>query len=408
MALTGVSNSNTSIILGFVPGGDSRGTMDIVWSCVSALIFCAWTVHDSAISDSESQALGEKVFYAFLMVLAPDIALTIALRDFLGARDVVYECNKHWDVQNGPNRWSMVEGFYACMKGFVLEKSISSDEESSISLDGQNSLSPDVEKLLSPDKEKSSQRLLSSEDVIYLVKRDFITSKPYAHAIDVRSKADRVSTIIACIQVLWLFVQCIARAIDDLPITTLEFGTVGYIAIACAIYALKWHKPQVVAIRIPISLCRGKSVESAIGALDSRGAVRGKDGSREDPAGSLGRMQVYFAWLLCCMVGVGFDLWHCVAWNSFFPTHAEQQLWRVCAVLSSVPYIPLVITLNLEQSSNERRKILHTLRYSFIVLFGLMIIFTRGFLFVEMLIGVRRMPEGVFGAVKWLDVFAHI
>ncbi|OCH84417.1 hypothetical protein OBBRIDRAFT_764357, partial [Obba rivulosa] len=391
MSLTGVSKSDsaTNIIHGFVSGGGGRGTMDIVWSCVSVLIFCAWTVQDSGITENEWQARAERFFLACLMIIAPEIALTIALREFLDAQCMVSECNEHWKIQGDEIQWTMVEGFYACMGGFTL--------------DGTKSL--------------------TSKDVRVLIEQDFITPKSYADVIGVRSKSDSFSTIISCAQALWMFMQCIVRAANHLPITTLEYGTVGYIVVACVICGLKWHKPEVVALRIHISLRDGKSVDDATIVLsDSNNAYEGEkhedietlhtprevgnaaQAASQDSHGRCGcpeglwiRLQVPFVYLLCGVVGVGFGIWHCVAWNNFFPTHSERQLWHICAVLSSVPYIPLVAALNfrdsLDQSGNRPGDKVQDILLKFVVaFFVLMYIFPRGFLCIEMFIGLRRAP----------------
>src|ERR1700753_2358928 len=42
-----------------------------------------------------------------------------------------------------------------------------------------------------------------------------------------KSKADKFAKLLACLQIAWLSVTCAARAVQGLPISLLEIGTVG-------------------------------------------------------------------------------------------------------------------------------------------------------------------------------------
>ncbi|OCH84686.1 hypothetical protein OBBRIDRAFT_383888 [Obba rivulosa] len=404
-----VSDQTASITQGFAPGPDARGTMDIVWPCVSAVILCTWIVQDSGIQKNKVQAASERFFMACLMIIAPEIALTIALREFLTARHVVSECNEHWKARGSKIRWSMVEGFYACMGGFTL--------------DGKKSL--------------------TSKDIRSLVYQGFITPKSYADDIQDRSKTDALMMFITYFQALWLVTQCIVRVVGRLPITTLEFNAVGYVIVSCAIHILKWHRPHVVPLPISMSLPRDRSVEGAVRALekidvhvgekhqdietppmtplseksseveDDAQAMSRDIRGRECPAGSSERLQVHFAWLLCCIVGVGFGIWHCVAWNNFFPTHTEQQLWRICSILSAIPYMPLVAALNWKESlgssdERQRNKLLHHFCNLLIGSVLFLYIFARGVLLVEVFIGLRRMPAQILVTIQWPNFLPHM
>lgn len=57
------------------------------------------------------------------------------------------------------------------------------------------------------------------------------------------SKRDAFTKAFACIQSLWLVIQCIARAVDGLPITQLELATIAFVVCGILMYLLWWDKP---------------------------------------------------------------------------------------------------------------------------------------------------------------------
>ena len=61
--------------------------------------------------------------------------------------------------------------------------------------------------------------------------------------IEDKTKADKLAKIFACGQILWLVLQCIGGAIQNLPIMTLEIATLGFVIPSVATYALCFCKP---------------------------------------------------------------------------------------------------------------------------------------------------------------------
>lgn len=67
-----------------------------------------------------------------------------------------------------------------------------------------------------------------------------------------KSKADRFAKVFACGQIAWSLLQCIARAIQQLPITPLEIATVGFAIPSFATFILWFNKPA--DIEVPTML----------------------------------------------------------------------------------------------------------------------------------------------------------
>ncbi|OCH96384.1 hypothetical protein OBBRIDRAFT_883294 [Obba rivulosa] len=370
MAPISISNQTMSDISGFVPGPSGRGTLDIFWSCASVLILCTWTVVHI---DVEINWLFIKLCHATGAIFAPDVMLAEYIEDFVAVKCAVALYNECME-EHQCAKWTMVEGFYAKMDGFTLD----------------------------------GERTLGVGDIITLVREGFIDPQPsYNKSIRDRSKADSLSKFIACGQALWLIVQGIARTIEHLPISTLELGTIGYVFVACAMYAVNWHKPKDVRTTISIPLLHGESYDDAIKALEGAVypvSIKWSPWRDKDIVGSV----------VACGACIAFGAWHCTAWSNFFPSHIEQELWRICAVLSTFPSLLVAIGnaqstssgsyVDLGLSETARNRLSHLL-YAFA---AILYMFARGFLFVEMFIGLRRMPVGVFTTIQWTELIPHI
>src|SRR5579871_1127922 len=58
-----------------------------------------------------------------------------------------------------------------------------------------------------------------------------------------RSKGDWLAKMVVCLQIFWLLVQLVGRAIQHLPITTLELFTLGLALCGLITYGFWWYKP---------------------------------------------------------------------------------------------------------------------------------------------------------------------
>ena len=69
-----------------------------------------------------------------------------------------------------------------------------------------------------------------------------------------KSKADHLIKTIVCIQICWLMVTIVARAIQKLAITTIELVTVPIVLCTVATYFCWFHKPADVTIPIELHI----------------------------------------------------------------------------------------------------------------------------------------------------------
>ncbi|KAF7984873.1 hypothetical protein HWV62_10853 [Athelia sp. TMB] len=83
---------------------------------------------------------------------------------------------------------------------------------------------------------------LSPADVVDLVRRGHLVA-PSSDELANQSKGDALSKGVAIVQTMWFVMQCIARRIENLPVTSLEVMTLAYAVITVAMYIVWWHKP---------------------------------------------------------------------------------------------------------------------------------------------------------------------
>lgn len=96
---------------------------------------------------------------------------------------------------------------------------------------------------------------LTPDNVLSLI-GDGLLDPPSEEEIQDHSKSDSFAKALVLVQTLWFVMQCIARAIEHLPITELEIATVAYTIPIVGIYICWWNKPLGISqpIRVQKSL----------------------------------------------------------------------------------------------------------------------------------------------------------
>ena len=128
--------------------------------------------------------------------------------------------------------WTLTHSFTAVMGGFVIE---TGDDYEEPFLSG----SPDL--------------TLSAEGALLLIQYggDLLRNTSRESILD-RSKADRLSKLLACLQAGWFILQCIGRTASHLPITLLEINTLVHVCCAIMLYVIWFSKPH--KVHEPIAL----------------------------------------------------------------------------------------------------------------------------------------------------------
>jgi len=101
---------------------------------------------------------------------------------------------------------------------------------------------------------QSSGRLPLTRSAFFILSALGLAPKITIQEINDKSKTDPIGKALACLQAVWMLVQVLARRVNGLPITILEFNTVINSACALMAYLLWLSKPQGVNVptKVPV------------------------------------------------------------------------------------------------------------------------------------------------------------
>ena len=329
------STSTTSLPTeGWVSSPNGRGTIYILWGCLITTFLCTWTsLHLNIPARRESHL--QRGFRRFRWMpqafIAPELVVGLATGQKVEARRSV----SLWK-DSGYEQWTISHGYYATMGGFVLQP------------------------------RDSRPFPVKPKQLHYLVTRGH-TSFPAITETEIRnkSKQDKFQKILTLLQLGWFVQQCLGRAIQHLPVTTLELATVGLVFCTLASYYQWSHKPldaeeatiistQKSTARILIeagNAARRPSVYTPLDFIDGQSLtwsseiqphlryyLRFRAGPRERPLprttnDTLAVFGPSVDALFLLAIIITYTCIHFIAWDFHFPTQAERTIWRVTCII---------------------------------------------------------------------------
>ncbi|CAG8586541.1 unnamed protein product [Penicillium salamii] len=390
----------SSATVSYVSSPNTRGTMSIVWSCLFTVIACTWTVQHPDLPHQRweypktnagwwrwSIKKWTNLSAWFLgTIIAPEVLLAKYVADLQEANEFFKNVEKF--AKDDRVEWTRTHCMFAVMGGFVMKTNGSQSERPNqeankpagtkeagaladaatksppgSSIDNTiSSKPPEPKPLSSPsndDKQEAPQnqqdlesgasspewKILYPTDIIALRKSErsgTLEKLPDISAayINDKSKSDNLMRLIAILQIIWLCIQVIARAVGGLAVSQLEISTVAFAFCAIIMYALCWDKPKNVEIPIIIFEPSDGGAQARI-ITDSEECAKGRRrrlfqrmedaATKFDDSGTMQkiRLTLYDAMMLS---GVLFGGVHVIAWNFAFPTHVELILWRVATL----------------------------------------------------------------------------
>ena len=229
--------------------------------------------------------------------------------------------------------------------------------------------------------------------------------------------------------------QCIACAIEHLPLTHLKVVTLAYASMNFVIYIFWWNKP--LNINQPVQVFRKSESSAMKHQVISREAQRlrewkftweeihlerivkyiagGQDGNVD--LSCKDRVPMFWANssspdagsadLIVLGAGTCFGVIHCISWGFSFPTHKELLMWRIlCVAITAVPiYITLGYILGaLLLLTDLSERILYFLPLSGVTLY----ILARAVTLVLAFTSLRDLPPGAYETVSWTTFIPHI
>ena len=418
-----------------------RGTIDVLWICVFTLFICTWTVlHPNIPTRGERLAGWTKWLFwrkrlkltglMVVMVVAPELVVALAARDWLWARSSVREM-KELGFQDW--QWSMSHAFFANMGGFVVNVKVQDQEEMMVAgkRGESQSLGDNLESLQrsSAQREESEIRSLCATQLALLTRQPYGLHLPVLTKEDLRdrSKSSTFAKLMACMQAGWLVVQCVARAEQHLAVSQLELATAGFVGCTVVTYLFWWSKPKdvesTVAIICPDELQYQVShVLDGLAINDYRQALKDlmqKKGRMPflpfmNPEGRTTTQMSDIIPLVFAAVGAAFSSVHIIAWDFEFPTYAEKISWRTSSVAAAGFCLLIYVTVqlrirndgNLIRSRKLRKGQVWTDISTAIILFMTMLYsLARLTLIVQIFLCFRRTPNSVYDTVDWTRYF---
>lgn len=243
-----------------------------------------------------------------------------------------------------------------------------------------------------------TQEMLQSEPSI---RRDVAAIDP--KDIADRSKGDALTKGFAVLQTSWFIMQCIARAVQRLPITTLELATIAFASLNVVTYLFWWNKP--LSVRRPVHV----TAFPPLGIRSVWDSAKRLPLLWAGPQGQLGARQNHLAAGAAIFLGIVFGAIHCIAWSFYFPSRPEQILWRGSSVV--VTAVPLVIYF--------LREVVHVKEFfpqfgrgivlDVVFAFGaLLYLLARVVLLVQMFVSLRDLSAATYQSVDWVAFLPHL
>ncbi|KAN0113223.1 hypothetical protein V8E51_006174 [Hyaloscypha variabilis] len=297
----------------FVSSSDTRGTLDILWSCLFTIITCTWTVQHLNVPEQRegrNPGIWGTIWWAIkrgwtsakwmlVTVLAPEILLAKNVGD-VSALKLDLEELQDWAAQDAVP-WTRTHSLFANMGGFVIRRSsperavptafpeTGTDPQEPIprtrdatgwrtnlrrrlrwkSKSDVAIAAPDAQgQRPTENKEPSNAELglsanassqpvlihLLTQDIVLLRSKGLLPKLPYitVEEINDKSKSDSLVRAITVVQIVWMVIQVIARAFRSLAISQLEIAVVAFATCAVIIYGINWEKPK--GVQAPITI----------------------------------------------------------------------------------------------------------------------------------------------------------
>ncbi|KAK4113185.1 hypothetical protein N656DRAFT_752331 [Canariomyces notabilis] len=404
---TTLTVSSNGRVEGWNDQPNSRGTMDIIWICLTTTFFCTYvvlSVNCPARGEPWWKGEARKLLWVAIGISGPEFILTAAAGQLALARDSVKTFRSA-----GYQGWTYRRAFFANMGGFEL-------------------IPPDFPPFR-----------INSKHIHWLVSRDYIDFPEVSdEELWDKSKQDTLTKAITCLQAGYLVLQCIGRAIQGLDVTTLELSTVAIVVsgpIAAHPYrqtpldfvddftpswALNIHR----FMQLPVG--RNSSMRPITRIGDSRlPAMTWKESS------------------CLCLATFAYASVHMLGWNFSFPTPLEQFLWRISSSILVGTTVAFWIIessakmyrrrpllgkkkskttdiLPVQESSPEPKNPEEEVKafvpkqlplvWEFWGIFPISIIYAaaRGYILIEAFYGLRSVRPSAYQEIEWLSVIPHL
>lgn len=348
--------------VGFIQSPNcGRGTIDLLWSCLSTLILCVWTaLHPMIFTRSATNKLKARISSGIISLLVPEIYAAKSIDDFLFAIMLRGELKK----LKGWESWSLQQSFIIALGG-VRFRSASTE-----------------------DLQKLDRRAFLRFANTGIIQFDML---PTNDDIDKRNKSDWVTKLIALGQTVWFTVNLVYRLTQGYQVSLVEDITAAYVLCGSVMYGCYMQCPQDVRETWTVAVAAS---EEELQTTSPRNIL--KDNHN--------RMAIFICVLFALVQAV-----HLAAWNYPFPSLRETWLWRSACLVLVAGFLVIYESTNLERfipnDSKESKGMLRSLGF---FTAGLLYGTARIILIVLAFSSLRKAPRKVYDVPEWTAYWPHI
>lgn len=421
--------TDSTLVHGFVTADCGRGTIDILWSCLTAIFLSIWTVIHLPVpcfdidrpDNFRRKVVRSRIVPSLVSLLAPELILYIALGEITVANVTKKQLEKLSIDAN------ITHGFFLLMGGFCLRAPTGrchqlriEDIENAVTSSNTAGEIKDV--ITASDSAAGIKDATTASNTVARKKHALSHSEEWVREVKLikesniedLARSDAVTKFFACFQGLWVLTQAITRIYQHKALSLLEVTTSAYICCAVGIYAFWWKKPQNCSAPITIT-CSDEAIdELSLSAYE--GQIDHWDefpwAGREFEGAGRAYWEVYSTLTHYCILGLAalslmiFGCVHLASWNSRLPSTIELWMWRGSS-LYCVIYAGLFAFNSVWERSAEMRAFYYALDQ--ITDYGLPVyVIIRIYMIVEVFISLRALPASAFQSVQWSSFLPHI
>jgi hypothetical protein len=443
--------SNATVLVGYQSSPNSRGTLDIVQSCALTIFLCTYTSMCLNVKPHlhRVEYILYKVKWVLFTLFCPELVTAVAAEQWRSARQsrqdfrslleqagLEADKGEKLDTTHAENAlrweraaWTETHGFFTDMGGVQL---------------------------LFRD---STAFPVNAYQLHWLVANGHIDYPNIEKkAISDKDKADIFARTLTLLQVLWFTIQCIARGIEQLSLTTLELLTLTFSWCAMHSFYFWYNKP--LDVDDPVIIPCNKSIQAILEESGQQSQHEAwylrtpldfvappprfsyvepffqafvlvfnlQPALRKTPVSTFDNtMTIPPHGLFWCDVAFSsvfvptYCAIHLVAWNFTFPTSIEKLAWRTGALVqvSATTLFQLAIWpgcyigkffLGAEREFTVQQALACSLWPQKTLIIPIVVLYfvSRAYIIVEGFLSLRRQPEIVYQLVDWWALVPHL
>ena len=421
--------TDSTLVHGFVTADCGRGTIDILWTCLTAIFLSIWTVIHLPVpcfdierpDNFRRKVIRSRLGSSVFTLLAPEYMLYIACEEIIKA----YMVGKK--LQELSSDANLTHGFFLIMGGFCLRAPGGKRHQLRFK-DVKNAITASKTATEARNIATATDAVTKTEDVIVAIDTAVVTKDVLLHSkewvrelklvkesdIEDLAKSNSIEKLLAFFQGLWVLTQAISRIYQHKALSLLEVTTSAYICCAVGIYAFWWKKPQNCSLPIMIT-CSDEAIDELSSSaykpnIDDRFEYvwAGRDWA------TLQRKDKYSYSTptrrcidgVCALLLMSFGSVHLASWNSTLPSMVELWMWRGSCLICVI-YSGLIASDPLWDEEFHFGALNNVVEYFF--RYGLLVYtITRIYMMVEVFISLRALPASAFQSVQWSSFIPHI